>query len=337
MNPPLVSLIVDNYNYGRFLKRCLDSCLNQDYPNLEVIAVDDGSTDDSLEILKSYESRIPVFHTKRCGQTGALNLSFEHSHGSLVLFLDADDYLLPHAVEELTKAWRPDTSVLHYYLMNVNPAGEVIPQKPLVPRHLSGENVVQALHDYGYYTWSPQSGCVFDAKILKKLFPLPVDHWLSADAHLSRLCPFFGERTVLPKVLACKTTHGANFSPDNNGFEESFSKKILPYRVSKHAVSIRFFLKACAERDFAVNPNMGRRSSFFLFCGLACLKLWPESYPREVAGDFSLLQCLIGIFEDYRLRPRARLRRAATVLLLYFTPGWILRELYARFPLVYKV
>src|SRR5437870_10165188 len=97
---PLVSIIINNYNYGRFLREAIDSALAQTAPNVEVIVVDDGSTDNSAAIIAGYGNRVvPMFKTNG-GQTSALNAGFARSTGDVVLFLDADDVLLPTAVEK---------------------------------------------------------------------------------------------------------------------------------------------------------------------------------------------------------------------------------------------
>lgn len=90
----LVSVLVNNFNYGRFLKECIDSVLNQTYENFELIIVDDGSVDDSCEILDTYaklDSRIKIIKKTNGGQLSAFNAGFLASSGEIIFFLDADD------------------------------------------------------------------------------------------------------------------------------------------------------------------------------------------------------------------------------------------------------
>jgi glycosyltransferase involved in cell wall biosynthesis len=86
---PLVSIIISNYNYGRFLKPCIESVLDQAYPHIEVIVVDDGSTDNSREIIASYGNRLVPVLKENGGQASALNVGFSISHGKIVIFLEA--------------------------------------------------------------------------------------------------------------------------------------------------------------------------------------------------------------------------------------------------------
>src|SRR6266480_1263575 len=115
MSNALVSIIVNNYNYERFLTEAIDSALNQTYGNTEVIVVDDGSTDGSLEIIASYGHRIIPLLKGNGGQNSALNAGFSLSRGDVILFLDSDDVLLPTAVEAALEAFaEPDVVKVHW-------------------------------------------------------------------------------------------------------------------------------------------------------------------------------------------------------------------------------
>src|SRR6266511_130101 len=92
-------IVISNYHYGRFLREAIDSALGQTYANTEVIVVDDGSTDESREIIASYGQRITSVLKKNGGQASAFNAGFAVSRGDVILFLDADDMLLPTALE----------------------------------------------------------------------------------------------------------------------------------------------------------------------------------------------------------------------------------------------
>jgi glycosyltransferase involved in cell wall biosynthesis len=99
----LVSIIINNYNYGHFVSEAIDSALNQTYSQIEVIVVDDGSTDNSRKIIASYEHRITSILKENGGQASALNAGFAATQGDIICFLDADDIFL---IEKLKKSWR---------------------------------------------------------------------------------------------------------------------------------------------------------------------------------------------------------------------------------------
>lgn len=99
----LVSILIPVYNSEKWLKECLDSIINQTYKNLEIILVDDGSTDNSLKILKEYEKndkRIRIFEEEHKGIVEALNKGLENCNGKYIARMDSDDISLPQRIEK---------------------------------------------------------------------------------------------------------------------------------------------------------------------------------------------------------------------------------------------
>ena len=97
-NNALISVIIPVYNTGKegYLNRCLNSVLNSTYNNLEIICVNDGSTDNSLEILKQYQlhdSRNSVIDKENAGVSMARNSGIDNSHGEFISFIDSDDWI----------------------------------------------------------------------------------------------------------------------------------------------------------------------------------------------------------------------------------------------------
>lgn len=104
LNSPLVSICMPAYNAGKYIVQAINSVINQNYTNWELIIVNDGSTDDTKHKLSQIsDERITILHTENQGQCKAANLAFEHSRGNLIKFLDADDLLgidsIAHQVE----------------------------------------------------------------------------------------------------------------------------------------------------------------------------------------------------------------------------------------------
>ena len=130
-----VSVIVNNYNYGRFLGDAIDSALAQTYTPLEVLVVDDGSTDESREVIASYGDRIIPVLKENGGQASAFNAGYATSQGDAVIFVDADDALLPRAAELAVEQLKPGVSKVHWPLwradQNLESTGLQIPAEEL--------------------------------------------------------------------------------------------------------------------------------------------------------------------------------------------------------------
>lgn len=131
---PLVSIIIPIYNCERFLRRALEGVLQQTYPNLEIIVVDDESSDNSYSIAKQFETRaVKVFRQKNAGAAVARNTGLKNANGAYIQFLDADDYLSPGKIEEQMKALdgQQDKVAVCNYTSFVNDE-ELLQQRPLV-------------------------------------------------------------------------------------------------------------------------------------------------------------------------------------------------------------
>jgi glycosyltransferase involved in cell wall biosynthesis len=107
----LVSIVIGNYNYEKFINQAIDSALNQTYQNIEVIVVDDGSKDKSRDIIVSYGNRlIPIFK-ENGGQPSNYNAGFAASRGELICFLDSDDIFLPNKVADIVRIFESNEEV----------------------------------------------------------------------------------------------------------------------------------------------------------------------------------------------------------------------------------
>jgi glycosyltransferase involved in cell wall biosynthesis len=113
MNDPVVTIIIPTYNYGSYLTKAIKSCLHQTYEELEIIVVDDGSTDDTREIVGQFPDIEYVFQENQ-GVSTARNTGLDLAKGEFVAFLDADDYLLENSVSARVEVFRshPDVGIV---------------------------------------------------------------------------------------------------------------------------------------------------------------------------------------------------------------------------------
>jgi len=111
------SIIVPNYNKGEYIEECLNSILSQTYKNYEIIVIDDGSTDNSLEIINKFD--VLCLKTNRLQAGGARNLGLKHATGDYIVFLDSDDYLTSdNVLEKLTNVINGDDLIFLNYSKN---------------------------------------------------------------------------------------------------------------------------------------------------------------------------------------------------------------------------
>ena len=207
---PLISVVITTYNYGRFVEECVDSVLAQDYPSdrVEVIVVDDGSTDDTAERVKRYGARIQYLRQENGGQASALNAGFAKTRGEIISLLDADDYFFPGKLARLAEAFERDPAlgmVYHQFMeFDMETGGRRASQFPMI----SGspfENPEKFLWYAGYGT------CVsFRRRFLERLFPIPEEIRMLADGYLGTLIVFVAPILALPECLAAYRFHGRN-------------------------------------------------------------------------------------------------------------------------------
>lgn len=108
---PMFSVVIPAYNYGHFVGRAIESVLEQGGDDFEVLVIDDGSTDKTREIVASYADRVQYFHHENRGQAATRNRGIGLSTGRYLIFLDADDKLLPDALFHLRQAIEEDPQV----------------------------------------------------------------------------------------------------------------------------------------------------------------------------------------------------------------------------------
>jgi len=211
---PLVSIIINNYNYGRYLAQAIESALAQDYKNIEVIVVDDGSGDNSRTVMRSYGKRILAVEKENGGQASAVNAGFAASHGDVLLFLDSDDFLAPQAASSVMRCFReqPGLSKVHFRLTVTNESasatGGVLPARQL--RMASGDirNILAASRTY---VSPPMSGNAYRRSAIVRQMPIPDQTYRKdADEWLVCTAPLFGPVEAIEKELGSYRIHSAN-------------------------------------------------------------------------------------------------------------------------------
>lgn len=141
---PLISIIIPIYNVEKYICRCVESVVNQTYPNLEIILINDGSTDSSGDIIYSYKNRdnIVIIDKENSGQSDCRNIGYKISHGEYLYFMDSDDILEPDAIEILYSTivkYNSDFCCCRYRL--VNEQDEVLKESMLYHQEVLSDNI----------------------------------------------------------------------------------------------------------------------------------------------------------------------------------------------------
>ncbi len=205
-----VSIVINNFNYGRFLRRAIDSALAQEDENFEVIVVDDGSTDNSLSIARERsDTKLRVVEKPNGGQASAINVGFSMSSGDWIMFLDADDWYVPGALRVLRGEFREGVAKAHFPLIRFHQGtGE---DGGVFPKNLSKGDVIQQIADTGNYVWPPTSGNVFRRDALIKVMPIPEPEFkICADTYLCLMVSAYGAIASVDRPLGYYCVHGEN-------------------------------------------------------------------------------------------------------------------------------
>ncbi len=210
-NSPLVSIVITCFNYELFIRQCIESALHQDYPNLEVIVVDDGSTDRSWDLIQDYRDHITAVRTQNRGALRSSLTGLSLSKGEFVHFLDADDLLEPRALEEIAPHLRPEVSKVQFMLSPINKEGDVIGDPfPKLAFSQESSPLIQSINQRGYYNTPPTSGNIYRRDVYENLGDLSYERAIDGVPYL--LAPFVGRVVSIDQPLGKYRIHNANLS-----------------------------------------------------------------------------------------------------------------------------
>jgi glycosyltransferase involved in cell wall biosynthesis len=281
-----VDVVITNHNYGRFLGGAIASAIGQTHPCVHVVVVDDGSTDDSSEVLRGFEDRdrVEVIFQERGGQAAALNTGIEQCNGDVLLILDADDVLRPEAAERVAAAFAadPDLAKVQFRLALIDaegrPTGETKPTGHLLPP-IGDAGSAELAFPFDI-AWLPGGGTAFRTELLRRILPIPVADYpyCGADWYLIHLSALLGPAAALDEICAEYRIHG------ENGYELNSPRLDLRHVRD----SIRYARATCDSLErLADELELPRQRPILSLSDLAnrliSLKLEPAEHP--VPGD----------------------------------------------------
>lgn len=287
MTNPLISIVINNYNYARYLSQSIESALAQTYNNVEVVVVDDCSTDDSREVIAHCGNRIvAVLHDRNRGQAAAFDSGFRASKGDLIMLLDSDDYLYSNAAATVAAVWSSGCAKIQYRLDLVNATGGKIDTYPAPEIRFDSGQVLPRLLETGRYETTVTSGSTFVREMLQRALPAPEDDFrISADGYLATLAPFFGTVTSVEEPLGAYRQHG------NNTWATSVPSKLgdrMRGSLAHDERKYRVLGAMAREHGLTVAPCPGLRDHQHLETRLASLRLDPCLHPYRNDSRYEL-------------------------------------------------
>lgn len=286
----LVSILINNYNYARYLRYCLDSALAQSYPDVEVILYDDGSTDESVEIAQGYADRITLIANSNHGsapgfnQANAIYQAFLMSRGEIICLLDSDDAFTKDKVAKTVEAFKSDTA-----LVMVQNKAEYIDQNDLslgtsIHEVFRSRDPFRVMRFTGrvdrlFYQTSSLS---FRRDYLTSVLPLHEDRLekIWPDVRLSRESVCNGKMATLDAILTLYRQHGTNDS----------LKNLAPVHLADMRRQFQLFLDQLTTKYGRKRVIVAGNRRFYLFTNirmLIYLMLGPDPFrgKLQIMGD----------------------------------------------------
>ncbi len=287
---PLVSIIIDNYNYAEFLPAAIESALSQSYPYVEVLVVDDGSTDDSRSEIGTFAGRVTVVLQDNAGQAAAFNAGFARSRGAIAIFLDADDVLLPDAALMVVQEFRRDPTLakVHFRMSVVDACGRATgATKPPDHAHMADGDLREHYLTFPDDVWRlPTSGNAFSAAVLGLVLPIDETAYRGgADTYLTHLTPLYGRVRYVPTVCALYRVHGRNsYELDEARLNLARIRRNVTHSRQTHAQIVRRAL----ELGLLKQPRDILSASYVLN-RMMSLKLQPSRHPIPEDSTWKLV------------------------------------------------
>jgi glycosyltransferase involved in cell wall biosynthesis len=320
----LATIVIVNYNYDEFVAAAIDSALAQSYAPLEVIVVDDGSTDGSRRIMSAYGSRIRTVFQNNAGQGAAYNTGWSAARGEIVLFLDSDDALTPDAIAKVAAAFKDSDAVkAQFYLAQVDrdmkPLGYRLPSynfTRLDPR--------LQIANYGYYVCPPASGNAFRKSFLDEIMPIAdqARYRNAPDGYTTGLAGIAGRVVSIPETLGYYRIHGNNIGGEGGvrslkQLHHMFMRDVRR-EGSEHAFGDHF--------DFHFLPDRSRYCPGHTKLRLLSRRIFPDAHPIRTDNVMDLMGCgLVSAFRFPHLTLGRRFSVAIGFLALGLIPRFMLR------------
>ena len=202
------SILINNFNYAQYLADAIDSALAQDWADLEVVVVDDGSTDDSRAVIERYGDRIVTVVQENGGQAAAFNSGFARATGDVVFFLDSDDWFLPGKISAVMGALNAHPG-LGWCFHPLQYRGGTALAQPGATGVIDARDALLKGHAHGALA-PATTGLCFQRRLLERMLPMPTRFRITADNFLKAAALAMSAGIVLDEPWAVQRIHGTN-------------------------------------------------------------------------------------------------------------------------------
>ena len=211
---PLIAVIITNYNYKEFIRKAITSVIDQKHPMVEVIVVDDGSTDGSWSVISEF-SKIKAVQVENGGQLKACIAGLCLTDAVFIMFLDADDELKAGSLNRIVEMLDKNVSKIQFALTRVDAGGQPLGSTgPKLKNYRQGQQLRKQVLRKGVYRSPPTSGNVFRRDVCG--FLEEVDYDRSVDGAILYIAPFLGDVVSTSDELGLYRVHGRNLSNIGN-------------------------------------------------------------------------------------------------------------------------
>jgi glycosyltransferase involved in cell wall biosynthesis len=211
---PKVSILIGNYNYARYLPAALDSLLAQTYTNWHAVVCDDGSSDDSMQVIERYarrNARIQVVKKSNGGQVSAMNAGYPDVLGDIVCFLDSDDIFDCRKVERVIECFRvnPEAGICNHFSEVIDADGN--PQPVTMHRFLDSGWLANLATQRGGCVYVPTTSCMsLRREVADEIFPIRCHQVNDVDGYLGMVAQFLSPICVIDEQLSGYRVHANN-------------------------------------------------------------------------------------------------------------------------------
>jgi glycosyltransferase involved in cell wall biosynthesis len=253
MSKPRVSVLIDTYNHERFIAQAISSVLDQDLADVEIIVVDDGSTDGTPEIVRRFEPRVRLLSKPNGGQASAFNAAIPQCRGEIIAFLDGDDWWAPGKLRSVVEALErePAVGIVGHGITEVFDNGDENSEVLHADPRFRIDSLEGARLFRRRKSQLGTSRMTVRADILRRILPIPESIVIEADEYIFTLAASLSDVLILGEALTFYRIHAGNL------FQVSGFQKTSLLRKQK---SLQALASALAHKldEFGLTPQVAR-------------------------------------------------------------------------------